>query len=146
MVQEDPIVIRPMVAGIVLSGCLAFLSQPACSDEGWLGLPNPFSSSRKSNSSPRLLGSKKPGLLEQMSQGTKKALTTTWDFVTLKWLWAQKTTNTASQTPKLYSRRKSSSSSKTNSITSWWNNLWTKKDSAGPKTLGEWLSQKRPEP
>ncbi|MCS7306147.1 MAG: hypothetical protein NZ602_13705 [Thermoguttaceae bacterium] len=139
--------IRTLCVGLVWGMCLLFLTQIAWADGGLFGLPNPFEkSSTSKKSSSNLWGAKKPTLLDQIADGTKKAANATWDFVTLKWLWGQKPTTPSSQTPKLYERRKSSSNTKTNSSTNWWNSLWGKKDSSDPKTLSEWLSQKRPEP
>jgi len=142
--------IRAIAVGMMVGLGLVFLTQMAWADGGLLGLPNPFgksSTNTKSNSSGGLWGSKKPTLVDQIADGTKKAATATWDFVTLKWLWGQQNNNTSSQPPKLYERRKPSSSSKTTSSnSSWWNSLWGKKESSQPQTLSEWLSQKRPEP
>ncbi len=140
---------RTIALGVVFGLCFASLLQTAWADGGLFGLPNPLgksSSSTKSKSSGSLWASKKPTLLEQITDGTKKAADATWDFVTLKWLWGQQNTTSSSQTPKLYERRKPSSNSKTSTPSSWWNSLWGKKDSSEPKTLSEWLSQKRPEP
>ncbi|HOM16101.1 MAG TPA: hypothetical protein PK777_11070 [Thermoguttaceae bacterium] len=141
--------IRNMVLGVTFAIGLAFCAETVWADGGVLGLPNPFSkstTSTKSKSSGNLWNPKKPTLIDQLNDGTKKAATATWDFVTLKWLWSQESNKTSTQTPKLYDRRKGSYSSKTSSSSSWWDNLWGKKEPTQPRTLSEWMSQKRPEP
>ena len=139
--------IKRLFQGMVLVVGLAFCVSPAWADGGLLGLPNPFgksNSSTKSKTSGNFWSPKKSNLLDQINEGTKKTANATWDFVTLKWLWPQESNKTSAQTPKLYDRRKPSSHSPTS--TSWWDSLWGKKESSQPKTLSEWLSQKRPEP
>lgn len=141
--------IKKLFQGMVMGVCLFFLTPSAWADDGWPSLPNPFgksTTSSKSKSSGSLLGSKQPKVIDQIGEGTKKVATTTWDFITLKWLWSPEDSKTTPQSPKLYDRRKSSSISKNSSGLNWWNPFATKKDSSQPKTLGEWMSQKRPEP
>lgn len=141
--------IRNVFQRMVLVGGLILLAETVWADGGLLGLPNPFgksTTSSKSKASGNLWNPKKPNLIDQLNDGTKKTATATWDFVTLKWLWSQESSKTTTQTPKLYDRRKGSYSSKTSNSSSWWDNLWGKKEPSQPRTLSEWMSQKRPEP
>ncbi len=126
---------------IALACFVVLAAAHTASADGWsLGGLNPFASKAKSKPT----NSKQPSTMQQISKGTKKVVSGTTDLVTLKWL-APKDEPQKSSQPRLYDRR-SVKRTGAESSPGLFGSLFQTKEPEQPKTLGDWMAQKRPEP
>lgn len=131
--------VRCCVVGL----CLVAAAAPAASADGWLpSYLNPFAK-KDARARGRAPHRKHPAVVQQLSGGTKKVVTGATDLVTLKWLGAKDEPNPGAQS-RLYDRR-SEKPVKEESGPGPFGWLFREKEPERPKSLSEWMAQKRPE-
>jgi hypothetical protein len=133
---------RARLGLLVLAGSLA-IGQVVRAD-GW-SLSNlvPFASKSKSKTtySSRRSKSKESSALDQIGKGTKKVVGTTTDIVTLKWLAPKK------EPPKKQYQWRADQQAGQRPKKSWFDGLFVPApEPEKPKTLTDWMAQKRLDP
>ncbi len=132
-----PVMAVPSVFATAL--CLAIPGGQAWA--GWtIEVANPFVKKEKPGKSG---ASKTPAVIRQVGNGTKKLVQGTADLVTLKWL-RPKEQAPASGPPRLYERSRESSAKPKRGL--WpFGPLFGPKKPEPPRSLDEWMAQRRPE-